>query len=170
MVLPMVDTTADRLPVTMDDLNAQAILATGLSLVVVEPLREGLVQWIAVTTAEEILGSMMTELCERRHGTQEGPSVGLPSGNLEIREMSGTREIIVIELITVDILCHLLWSLGEHPQALVWHRSILPSNVTCCRPVGTKDWRGQMFRPRDHRLPIFQPSLTGLRSTQHVQH
>ena len=43
MVLPMVGTTADRLPVTMDDLNAQAILATDLFLVV-EPLREGLVQ------------------------------------------------------------------------------------------------------------------------------
>lgn len=68
MVLPIVDTTADRLLVTMDDLNVQAILATDLFLVV-EPLREGLVQWTVVTMAEEILGSMTTGLCEHRHGT-----------------------------------------------------------------------------------------------------
>ena len=95
--------------------------------------------------------------------------MGLLSGNLETLETPGTREITVIEEIIVDILCHLLWNLEGHPRALIWHRSTLLTNVTCRHPVGIKDWRGQMFRPRDHRLLIFQPLPMVLRSTQHVQ-
>lgn len=164
----MVDTIADLLT-TMDDLIALLILVTGQFLVV-EPQREVLVPWIAVTMAEEIRESTTTAPCGRPRGTQEGPSDLLHSGSLGspvILETLGTPETIASDLIIEDTQYRQLRSLDAHLRVRVYHRSILRINVTC-RHLDTKHLIGQILRPRGHRLPICQHPLMVPRSTLSV--
>lgn len=164
MVLLMVDTKGDR-QATMDDLIVLLIPATDLFLVV-EPQREALFLWIAVTMAEEIHGSMKIGLCVHPPERLEGPSNPLHGGSLRktaTPEMQGTSGTIASGSTTEDIQCRQVRSLGEHLQAQASHRSTTHTSVTR-HHLDIKRLTGKMFRrlglqPTCQHLQMVLPSI-----------
>ena len=157
--------TAHLLMITAD-WNARLTLVIAQSLVV-ELQREESVQWIALTTAEEILGIMMIGPCDPQE-TQELPFAALPSGSQGILETTENLGTIVSDSIIADIQYLPQWNPGEHRRARVCRRSTTHTSVTCRHP-GPRDRTGQTDRRHDHLQPICQRPPTVPQSIQLVQ-
>ena len=157
--------TVNNLLATMGVLIAPLITAIVQSLV--EKLLKGAQALLtAASTAELTLGTTTIDPYERLSETHRDLRyVALLSGSLET---TGSPEIIANDMITEVPLYPLLWSLGEHLRARVYHKTTARTSATRHR----QDIKGQLGKTLRHcgnRLRTSQQPLMGLPSIQNVQ-